>query len=306
MGRSALKFGRGGCEFSTEKTAPVRKLAPAGRSALKFGRGGCEFRTENTMPVRKFAPVGRSPLKFGSGGCVFRTENGPDNIQPCGLSGVRIGWLAGSSGSVAAVFSSPSPKPSPSVSVFRGSVPRVISWEFFRPSPSGSALGSEPGTEKVLSSELAVGEELPAVLVAITTNLDWREPEGASVMLAKVPEASITMFEGVRLPVPEREKVAPLRFVPVTLTVTLCPASPARGKTFVTVGTGATRRLNANEAVWPMLSVTLTVKLLVPPVVAMPVSAPVDGFRSRPLGRAPEVTAKMRGATPLAVWMVWE
>ncbi len=54
----------------------------------------------------------------------------------------------------------------------------------------------------------------------------------------------------------------------------------------------------------PAASVAVTVKAKVPPVVGVPVMAPVPVFRLRPAGRAPDVTAKVTGAVPPVTAMV--
>ncbi len=45
-------------------------------------------------------------------------------------------------------------------------------------------------------------------------------------------------------------------------------------------------------------SVTRTAKLALPAVVAMPVIAPVDAFKLRPVGRAPLVMLQLYGSFP--------
>ena len=45
-------------------------------------------------------------------------------------------------------------------------------------------------------------------------------------------------------------------------------------------------------------SVTITVKFAVPTVVGVPVMAPVDAFRVRPVGRAPTEIDQVYGAVP--------
>jgi hypothetical protein len=53
-------------------------------------------------------------------------------------------------------------------------------------------------------------------------------------------------------------------------------------------------QLELAVAAWPPVeSVAVTVKLNVPAVVGVPVTAPVDGLRVRPGGREPAVIAKV-------------
>jgi hypothetical protein len=50
---------------------------------------------------------------------------------------------------------------------------------------------------------------------------------------------------------------------------------------------------------WPLVeSVTVTVKLNVPAVVGVPVTAPVEGFNVRPGGSEPVVIANVYGGAP--------
>jgi hypothetical protein len=58
-------------------------------------------------------------------------------------------------------------------------------------------------------------------------------------------------------------------------------------------------------AVAPLASVTRTVKLLVPPVVGVPLITPVAVFNVSPAGRLPTVTAHVYGVLPPVAASVW-
>jgi hypothetical protein len=57
-------------------------------------------------------------------------------------------------------------------------------------------------------------------------------------------------------------------------------------------------RLYACEPVHPFASIAVTVKLNVPAVVGVPVIPPVDEFKDRPGGSAPETTLSVYGGAP--------
>ena len=61
----------------------------------------------------------------------------------------------------------------------------------------------------------------------------------------------------------------------------------------------------ACSAVAPTVSVAVTVKLNVPPDDGVPVIAPVDPFRDRPVGNEPAVTANAEAPVPPVAPTVW-
>jgi hypothetical protein len=62
---------------------------------------------------------------------------------------------------------------------------------------------------------------------------------------------------------------------------------------------------SALVAVALTLSVTLAVKLEVPPVVGVPVIAPVEATRESPAGRLPEASDHVSGVVPPVAAIVW-
>jgi len=61
---------------------------------------------------------------------------------------------------------------------------------------------------------------------------------------------------------------------------------------FVVVITGGVGVVTVIERDWPAVvppAETCTVKTLVPPVVGVPEMMPVEGFKLRPVGNAPEI-----------------
>jgi hypothetical protein len=52
------------------------------------------------------------------------------------------------------------------------------------------------------------------------------------------------------------------------------------------------------DAVTLLASVAVIVKLYVPPLVGVPLMAPVDAFNERPAGNDPALTVKVTGAVP--------
>ena len=57
-------------------------------------------------------------------------------------------------------------------------------------------------------------------------------------------------------------------------------------------------RVTAWVALWPLASVTRTVKVKLPAVVGVPDSRPVVGLRVSPGGRVPALTDQANGAVP--------
>ena len=89
---------------------------------------------------------------------------------------------------------------------------------FVRPSPSKSAFGSAERTVSVLLEE-ETADELPVPFVAITVNEPEAFDASVSVMVAEVPFEMMFTLETVMaagVKAGRKEKVAPMRFTPVT------------------------------------------------------------------------------------------
>src|SRR5712692_6843890 len=124
---------------------------------------------------------------------VFISENeklstSPERLQ---FSGVQFG----SRGSDPEATSTPSEKPSPSVSGLNGSVPIRISWASLKPSPSQCMVEEVAllrTTENLLA---AVGNtlELPTALVATTTKFPNAFVLVVRIRMAEVPLGSIVV-----------------------------------------------------------------------------------------------------------------
>ena len=87
---------------------------------------------------------------------------------------------------------------------------------------------------------------------------------------------------------------------PVTVSVSVYAAltSPDGGAAKLSTGPPTTVIEVALVALWPLASVTLTVKLEVPSAVGVPASTPVDAFRVIPAGGVPLLTDQVYGAVP--------
>ena len=175
VGVLAVDFG--GCAipevavFWTEKTTlsasficdcppPELRTEKVMLSASKnCSEGRAVLRTENmALSASKKPDAGTASLIAET----VRLSTSPESRQ---LRGVQ----AALSGSEPVATSTPSEKPSPSVSGLKGSVPRIPSWASLSPSPSESTEGDDGTTVKVLA---IVGTvlELPEGVVATNIN----------------------------------------------------------------------------------------------------------------------------------------
>ena len=130
------------------------------------------------------------------------------------------------------------------MSALRGSVPNWISLEFVKPSLSGSAFGSDPGTVSVLKDVVpgrnpspGVKSDAPAALVATTVYRPLAAALTATLKVADVPFAAMETPLMVMPEDGENAKVDPLRLSPPTANaVIVVPASADFGLIDVTTG----------------------------------------------------------------------